>query len=446
MKIDLNIFKAYDIRGVYPDQINEEVVYQIGRAFVEFLKPESVVVGRDMRLSSPALFKSLARGIVDQGATVIDIGQVSTDALYFASGKLNQPAVMITASHLAGQYNGLKLSRPGAEPIGQETGLKEIEKLVIQNNFFKPAKQGKVIQQDILEDYTKHVLSFVDQQSIRSLKIVVDAGNGMAGKIAPLVFQHLPGQITPLYFELDGSFPNHLPNPKESANLVDCQKRVLSEKADLGMAFDGDGDRVFFVDDQGQMINSSLIIALLSKAILKKHPAEKIVYNLVCSRIVPETIKQYGGQPIMERVGHSFIKQTMKKTGAIFAGEGSGHYYFRDNFQADSGLIAALIVLEIISQENKPFSQIIEPFKKYYAIEEVNFAVEDKEGIIEKLEGAYKDGKISHLDGLTVEYPDWWFNLRPSNTEPLLRLNLEARTEELMKEKVKEVSQLIREK
>ncbi|MFH0906791.1 MAG: phosphomannomutase/phosphoglucomutase [bacterium] len=444
MKIDFTIFKAYDVRGVYPEQINEEAVYNIGRAFVVFNKAKEIIVGRDMRVFSSSLFDSLTNGITEQGADVIDIGEISTDVLYFASGKLNKPGIMITASHLSGQYNGLKLCYKGAEPISQETGIIDIKKLVLQDDFNKSEKQGKIIKKDILDEYTKHILTFVDGKSIGPLKVVIDAGNGMAGKIVPLVFRNLQVKIIPLYFELDGSFPNHLANPIELVNLVDLQKKVLSEKADLGMAFDGDGDRIFFTDEKAKAIRSSLIIALLVKNILTKHPDEKIIYNVPCSRIVPEIIREYNGEPIIERVGHSFIKQKMKQTGAIFAGEHSGHYFFRDNFRADSGLIAGLIILEIVSQENKPFSQIIQKFEKYFSIKETNFEVEDKQGIMEKIEEKYKHGKISHLDGLTVEYSDWWFNVRPSNTESLLRLNLEADTEGLMKEKTEEISQLIK--
>jgi len=449
MLINEKIFKAYDIRGIYPDEINEAVAFQIGRALAQFFRRKKIVIGRDMRLSSEPLFSSLTQGILDQGGQVIDIGLVSTDALYFASGRLKLPAVMITASHLPRQYNGFKICRAGAEALSQTSGLKEIAKLVQENikkSKEKREKEGKIIHQDILSEYRLHVLSFINLKVLQPLKVVVDAGNGMAGKIVPLIFENLPFQIIPLYFKLDGSFPHHSANPLEKDNLKELQKRVLKEKADLGIAFDGDGDRVFFVDEKGEIIKSSLIIALLSQKFLEESPGEKIIYNLVCSRIVPETIKRYGGKPLIERVGHSFIKARMKKTGAVFAGEASGHYYFRKNFRADSGIIAALIVLEMLSKRRKPLSLVLEPFKKkYFAIEEVNFKVKNKNRLIKKIEAVYRDAKISHLDGLTVSYPDWWFNLRPSNTEPVVRLNLEAVSQKKLADKFKEIKGLIKE-
>lgn len=443
MKINPNIFKAYDIRGRYPEGINEEAVELIGRALVALAKTEKIVVGRDMRLSSPTLAKALIKGIIDSGCDVIDIGLVSVDVLYFASGKMNLPGAMVTASHLGKEYNGLKLCRSGAEPINQETGLKEIEKLATENNFPPVEKKGRAIERDILEEYRRHILGFVDKESIRDLRVVVDAANGMAGKIIPLLFKDLPCQIIPLYFDLDGSFPNHPSNPVEPANLFDLQKKAALEKADLGVAFDGDADRVFFIDEKGGLIESSLIIALLAREILRKQPGEKVVYSLICGRIASETIEKNKGQAVVSRVGHSFVKRKMREADAIFGGERSGHYYFRGNFYADSGFIAALKVLEIISKENKPFSQLLAPFDKYYKIEQTDFIVSDSESVLKKLEAKYRDGKISRLDGLSVEYPDWWFVLRSSNTEPVMRLNLEAKSKELMEKKTEEIKRAI---
>ncbi len=448
MSIDRSIFRAYDIRGKYPDQINEETVYKIGRVFVGFLKTDEVIVGRDVRESAPALFESLVRGIIEAGANVIDIGQVSIGALYFASGKLDKPAIMITGSHLGKEYNGLKLCRNGAEPIGRGGELEEICKIAYKYESLekKESVQGRVIEENILKDYIPHVLSFVDKNSLKPFNVSIDAGNGVAGKIVPLVFNDLPFKIAPLYFELDGSFPHHLPNPKELANLADLQKTVLSEKSDLGMAFDGDGDRVFFVDEKGKAIRSSLIISLLVEEILKRSPAVKIVYNVSCGRIVKETIEKNGGDPIIEKVGHSFIKAKMKECGAVFGGEASGHYYFKENFRAESGAIVALMVLEILSKKEKSFSEILKPFDKYFAIEEHNFKTEDKDGVIRRLEKNYANAVISHLDGLSVECPDWWFNIRPSNTEPLLRLNLEAKNKKILDDKFAEINWLVRKK
>ena len=443
METGFKIFKAYDIRGLYPGEIDEDTAYKIGRSFVEFLKAKEVLVGRDMRLSSKDLFDSLTQGIIEQGADVLDLGEISTDALYFASGEFSKPAIMITASHLSSRHNGFKLCREDAVPMSKYAGLDDIQKLVVLGGFSQPEKKGKIIEQDILNEYVKHVLSFIDLSKLRPLKIVVDAGNGMAGKMIPLVFKDLPIKITEMYFELDGSFPNHVPNPIKSKNLTDLQRKVKSKKANLGIAFDGDGDRVFFVDEKGKIIKSSLVFALLVKKVLEKYPKGKVVYNMVCSKIVPETIKELGGEAIIGRTGHSFIKHKMKETGAVFAGEHSGHYYFKENFGADSGLIAFLIILEIISTTKKSFSQLIKPFKKYFSIEQTNFKIENQDEILRRLEGKYRDGKLSHIDGLSVEYPDWRFSIRPSNTEVLLRLNLEANSEALMKEKFKEVSGLI---
>ncbi|MFH1536442.1 MAG: phosphomannomutase/phosphoglucomutase [Patescibacteria group bacterium] len=442
--MDTNIFKAYDIRGIYPDEFNKNTAYKLGRAFATFVTAPEIIVGQDMRGSGPELVEHFARGITDEGKKAILLGEVSTDTLYFASGKLNLPGSMFTASHNPAKYNGIKFCNAGAAPISEDTGLNEIQKLVLDNKWTEPEKKGEIKNQDILNDYIEHCLSFIDVKKISKLKIVVDAGNGMAGKIVPLISKKIPCEIIPLYFELDGSFPNHEANPIKPENVQDLIAEVKKNKADLGLAFDGDADRVFFIDEKGNRISSSLITAMISEQILKKNPGEKIIYNVPCSKIVPEIITKNGGKAILERVGHSFIKETMKKTGAIFGGEHSGHYYFQNNFRADSGLIASLIVLEILSELNQPFSNILQPYQKYFSIEETNSEVQDKEGKLKELKTKYSDAKISELDGLTFEYPDFWFNVRPSNTEPTLRLNLEADTLELRDQKSDEILKLIR--
>ena len=438
------IFKAYDVRGIYGQNLTEEIAYKIGRAFVYFLKCKGVIIGTDMRLSSPKLGKAFMEGVIEQGANSIFIGQVCTDAVYFASGFLNKPAVMFTASHNPSQYNGIKFCKSDAIPVNEDTGLRKI-KLIAENEEYKKIKikkKGRTIKKDILKNYVKHVRKFIDIKKLKRLKIAVDAGNGMAGKIIPLVYKNLPMKIAPLYFRLDGNFPNHPADPIKHENLIDLQRTVKEKNCDFGMAFDGDGDRIFFIDEDGNTINSSLISALIIKNILAKHPKQRIIHNLVCSRIVPETIRKYGGIPVIERVGHSFIKETMRKTNSIFACEHSAHYYYRDNYRADSGIITSLIVSEIVSKESKPLSELLSEFKKYFTIEEANVEVKDKQAKIREIEAIYKKqnpNRISKLDGVTMEFEDWWFNARPSNTEPLLRLNLEANSEELMKGKREEL-------
>ena len=438
------IFKAYDIRGIYPDTLNEEIVYKIGRAFACFLKAKDIIVGSDMRISSPKLSKALMKGITDQGANAIFIGQVCTDAVYFASGFLNKPGVMFTASHNPPKYNGMKLCRENAVPINENTGIQSIRKIVEYQDYnkIKISEKGKIIKKNILKNYVKHVRSFIDVKKLIKLKIAVDAGNGMAGKIVPLVYKNLPVKIIPLYFKLDGNFPNHFADPSKVENLVQLQKAVKEKKCDFGMAFDGDADRIFFVDGNGNAINSSLISSLIVKNILAKRKSAKIIHNIVCSKIVPETIIKYGGTPIIERVGHPFIKETMRKTGAVFACEHSAHYYYIDNYRADSGIISSLIVAEIISKESKPLSKLLDEFRKYYTIEETNVEVKDKGAKLKVIESIYKKQNpksISRLDGVSIGFEDWHFNVRPSNTEPLLRLNLEADSEDLMNEKKEEL-------
>lgn len=443
------IFKAYDIRGIYGQNLTEEMAYKIGRAFAYFLKAKEVVIGTDMRTSSPKLSSAFMKGLNDQGCNAIFIGQVCTDATYFASGFMKKPSVMFTASHNPKQYNGMKMSKAGAVPINQDTGLKAMQKIIENQGYGKQKirNKGKTTRRDILKDYALHVKKFIDIRKLKKLQIAVDAGNGMAGKIVPLVFKNLSVKITPLYFKLDGNFPNHPADPSKFENLVDLQETVRDKKCDFGMAFDGDADRIFFVDENGNVVNSSLISSLIIKNILMKKKKQKVIYNLVCSHIVPDTIKKYGGTPVIERVGHSFIKETMRRTKAVFACEHSAHYYYRENYRADSGIITSLIVAEIVSKENRRLSELLKEFKQYHTIEEMSIEVKGKDEVIKEIENVYEKQnpiKISKLDGLTIEFDNWWFNVRPSNTEPLLRLNLEADSERLMKNKKEELVGLMR--
>jgi len=442
MKIDSTIFKAYDIRGIYGDSLTDEMIKSIGNNFAAQMADKKIIIGRDMRLSSENIFNALAEGIKKTGKNIIDIGLVSTDATYFASGFLGYPSIMITASHNPSAWNGFKMTFADAKPFGQEE-IQELKTKIENDEYIEAENDGQIEVVNILPDYIKKAFTFIKTESFKPLKIVVDAGNGMAGKIVPLFFGSLPCEIIPLYFELDGAFPNHQPSPIESKNLIDLQKAVFEERADFGMAFDGDADRVFFVDDQAQIIKGDIIVAILAEYFLKNNSQEKIIYDLRCSHIVPEMIKQNNGQPIISRVGHSFIKKLMRETNAIFGGELSGHYYYRDNYMVDSGIITALIMTEIISKYDKKLSELLKNYFKYFNIEETNFKVENKDKKLNQLKEKYSDGQQDELDGLTVEYDDWWFNVRPSNTEPFLRLNLEAKTEKLMKEKKQELAQLI---
>ncbi|MDQ4045378.1 MAG: phosphomannomutase/phosphoglucomutase [Chloroflexota bacterium] len=442
------LFKAYDVRGTVPDELTTEVAYRIGRGVVAFLDADEVVVGRDMRVSGPAMQAALMDGIRDQGANVIDIGLVSTDTLYFAVGKYGFPAgVMITASHNPANYNGFKVCREDARALSLDTGIGEIRDMVVSGNFPKPrGKRGDLTDKNVLEAYAEHVLSMIDPNRIKPLKVAVDAGNGMGGKLVPAVFDKLPCEIVPLYFELDGTFPNHEANPIEPENVRDLERTVVNEGCDLGIAFDGDADRMFLIDEKGNFIGGDMTTAMVSLELLKHNPSSTIVYNLICSRSVPELIEENGGQSVRSRVGHSYIKAVMREEDAIFGGEHSGHFYFRDNWYADSGVIAALTVLQLISDADQPLSEILDPIDTRVRSGEINSEVEDIEGTVARVEAFYSDkgADIDHLDGLTVGFDDWWFNLRASNTQPLLRLNVEAETEELLREKTGEVLELIR--
>ena len=438
------IFKAYDVRGVYPSELDADTARRIGGAFARYLQVGRVAVGRDMRASSPDLAAAFIEGITTVGTSVVDVGLVSTDALYFASGLLDVPAAMFTASHNPPRYNGIKLCREKAAPIGQESGLVEIKELVRSGESAPRGRRGTVQSIDVLPQYASHCRGFIDVDSLRPIRVAVDAGNGMAGRTVPLVFEGLPFEVVPLYFELDGTFPNHPANPIEPENLEDLRRLVVGQGCEMGVAFDGDADRVFLVDERAQIVSGSLTTALVAGRLLAKHPGEAVIYNLICSWTVREVIEENGGRPVRTRVGHSFIKKVMADTGAIFGGEHSGHYYFRDNFRADSGMIAALLVLEAMSVSEEPLSRVLEPYRRYHASGEINSEVTDQQAAIEELAEAYSDGRQDRIDGLTVEYDDWWFNCRPSNTEPLLRLNLEARSKELMESKRDEVLARIR--
>ena len=444
-KIDQKIFKAYDIRGTYPDQVNEGIAYRVGRGLVEYLNAKNVAVGRDMRLSSPELHDGLTRGIVEGGCDVVDIGLVSTDCLYFAVGKFGYDAgVMITASHNPPEYNGFKMCRKEAVPLSGETGIGQIKQLILKDDFPTPKKLGTIEKRDIEGAYVKHLLSFVDKDRIKPFDLVIDAGNGMAGKIVPRLFSHLGCKVIPMFFELDGSFPHHLADPINPENIIPLRERILAEKADLGAAFDGDADRMFLVDEKAQPLGGDMVTALVAKNLLKKEKGATILYNLICSKSVPQVIESSGGKAVRTRVGHALIKPLMKKHNAIFGGEHSGHFYFRNNWFADSGLIALLVCLELISEENKPLSALVKSIDPYFRSGEINSRVDDIPKKLEEIERRYSSGRVDRLDGITVDFGDWWFNVRPSNTEPLVRLNVEADVQEKLEEKKEELLRLIR--
>ena len=437
------IFKAYDVRGIYPDQIDEEVAHRAGRALVELTAARRIAVAHDMRASSEPLSNAFISGVLTQGADVADLGLASTDMLYFASGKLDAPGAVFTASHNPAAYNGIKLCRAGAVPIGEDTGLIDVKGMVAANAF-AARRPGSAERVDLMDDYVDHVVGLVDSRAIKDLTVAVDAANGMGGLTVPAVFDRIAVELLPLYFELDGTFPNHPADPIQPENLKDLISLVLDKGADLGLAFDGDADRVFLVDENGEPVSGSLTAALVARSILGKHPGEKVIYSLTCSRVVPETIREMGGVPIRSRVGHSFIKAEMAKTGAIFGGEHSGHYYFRDHYRADCGLLAALHVLEVLSTSGRPLSEVLAPLRRYWASGEINSEVADKEAAMRAVAEHFPPERLDWTDGLTVEFDDWWFNVRPSNTEPLLRLNVEAVSSELGEARSDEILAIIR--
>jgi phosphomannomutase len=434
------IFKAYDIRGTVPDQLDASMARAIGAAFARFANADRILVARDMRPSGVELTKAFLDGVTGQGVDAVDLGLASTDLIYFAAGQLDAPGAMFTASHNPAQYNGIKLCLAGASPVGADTGLDEIKTMAAGGlDDVAEAEKGTVTQLEFIDEYADHVRSFVDVAKLRRLKIVADTANGMGGLVAPKVFEKLPVDLEIMYGELDGTFPNHPADPIQPENQRDLQARVLATKADVGLAFDGDADRVFLVDNEGQTISGSTTTAMVAKAMLEKHPGATILHNLICSRSVPEVIRENGGTPVRTKVGHSYIKAIMAETGAVFGGEHSGHYYFRDNYRADSGLVATMVILGLLCASDEPLSQLRKPFERYADSGEINTVVDDQQAVIDRVTKAYADAELDHLDGLTVSYPDWWFNLRPSNTEPLLRLNLEAATPAECEAKVAEV-------
>ncbi|MEU3416396.1 phosphomannomutase/phosphoglucomutase [Streptomyces sp. NPDC006658] len=441
MTADLSqIVKAYDVRGVVPDQWDEALAQLLGAAFADVTAAAAVVVGHDMRPSSPGLSRAFARGAADRGADVVEIGLCSTDQLYYASGALNLPGAMFTASHNPARYNGIKMCRAGAAPVGQDTGLAQIRELVehwLAEGAPKPAgRPGTLSRRETLEEYAAHLRSLVDLASIRPLKVVVDAGNGMGGHTVPTVLAGLPVTVVPMYFELDGTFPNHEANPLDPANLVDLRKRVPAEGADLGIAFDGDADRCFVVDENGDPVSPSAITALVAARELARNGGKgTVIHNLITSRTVPEVVRENGGTPVRTRVGHSFIKAEMARTGAIFGGEHSAHYYFKDFWNADTGMLAALHVLAALGGQDGPLSALVAQYDRYRGSGEINSTVADQSARLAAIRAAYEgraDVTLDDLDGLTVAAADWWFNVRPSNTEPLLRLNAEAKDETTM--------------
>ncbi|MFF4260013.1 phosphomannomutase/phosphoglucomutase [Streptomyces sp. NPDC001663] len=441
MAADLSqIVKAYDVRGVVPDQWDESLAELFGAAFVQVTGAQAIVTGHDMRPSSPGLSRAFARGAAAQGADVTEIGLCSTDQLYYASGAFGLPGAMFTASHNPAQYNGIKMCRAGAAPVGQDTGLTQIRELAEQwteSGAPQPgAEPGTITQRDTLSDYAAHLRSLVDLTSIRPLKVVVDAGNGMGGHTVPTVFEGLPLTLVPMYFELDGTFPNHEANPLDPANIVDLQKRVREEGADLGLAFDGDADRCFVVDEHGDPVSPSAITALVAARELARNGGKGvIIHNLITSWSVPEVVREHGGTPARTRVGHSFIKAEMANSGAIFGGEHSAHYYFKDFWNADTGMLAALHVLAALGGQQGPLSTLTAEYDRYVGSGEINSTVTDQADRLAAIKSTYgtrEDVTLDELDGLTVTSTDWWFNVRPSNTEPLLRLNAEARDEATM--------------
>jgi phosphomannomutase len=440
------IVKAYDIRGVVPDDLDEDIARVFGAAFAQLVDGSDVVVGHDMRDTSPGLSRAFAEGVASQGANVVLIGLCSTDGLYFASGKLGLPGAMFTASHNPAQYNGIKLCRAGAAPVGQDSGLTEIRDLVNAGGPPPVDTPGTITEQDLLAEYAAFLHSLVDLNGIRPLKVVVDAGNGMGGLTVPAVLTGVPLEVVPMYFELDGSFPNHEANPIEPANVVDLQKAVLAEGADLGLAFDGDADRCFAVDERGEIVTPSALTALVAERELAREPGATIIHNLITSRTVAEVVREHGGTPVRTRVGHSFIKVEMARTGAIFGGEHSGHFYFREFWRADSGMLAAMHLLAALGGQDKPLSLLLRSYQRYVASGEINSRVDDAMAKLAEVESAFverDDVTIDLLDGLTVAHAGWWFNLRPSNTEPLLRLNAEAADEATMERIRDEVLALI---
>jgi phosphomannomutase len=444
--LDPKVFKAYDVRGIYPTELDEEGAYAIGRAYVEQFEPRRIAVGLDMRLSSPTMAAAVIRGASDGGADVLDLGMVGTEMLYFAVGELGlDGGVEVTASHNPKEYTGMKIVRRGALPVGGDSGLLEIRDRA-SAGFGESTRRGDVSEHDIWPAYVDRVLSFIDVSSVRPLRVLIDAANGMAGVMLPPVLERLPIDAVPYFFEPDGGFPNHEPNPLLPENREFIVAKTRDEGADLGVAFDGDADRCFFVDDTGEFVPGDFVTTLLAESVLDKEPGGKVIYDLRASWAVPETVERAGGVPLINRVGHAFIKQRMRQEGALFGGEVSGHYYFRDFSQADSGVVPFLLMLELVSRSGKKLSELLKPLRdRYFITGELNTPVPDVAVKLQELKERFgREGTVSHLDGISVDAGDWHMNVRPSNTEPLLRLNLEARSEELMQRKRDEVLSVIR--
>jgi phosphomannomutase len=442
------IFKAYDVRGTYPDQLDERLAEAVGSAFATFVDGPEIVMARDMRASGVTLSEAFAKGARSKGVAVVDLGLGSTDFLYFASGYLNLPGVMFTASHNPAKYNGIKLCLAGAKPVGVESGLVEIETLT--KEYYATPASGELADYktlDLTNEWVAHVHSFADIDSFRPLRIVADTANGMGGFVAPLVFAGLPFDLEIIFAELDGTFPNHPADPLNPENLKDLQRRVLETSADVGLAFDGDADRVFLIDEKAQPVSGSTTTAIVASVMLERDPGATILYNLICSKSVPEIVEENGGVALRTRVGHSYIKGVMAESGAVFGGEHSGHYYYRDNYRADSGIITAFVVLELLSRSDLPLSELARPFQRYAASGEINTEIDDPAGTVELVRARLESEgvNVDLLDGLTADYGEWWFNLRPSNTEPLLRLNVEAADDAAVEQRVKEVVALIKE-
>ena len=451
MNINPDIFKAYDVRGLYPGEINEEVARLIGRGFAAYLKVPRVAVSRDMRVSSPAIAAAFIEGVREQGTDVVDYGMLGTDMMYFAVVHDNlDGGAQITASHNPGKYNGIKMVRAGALPLSGDAGNGDIRDMIATDRLpAPPARKGALTTRSVTDQYIDKVMSFIDPSVIKPFNVVLDAGSGMGGLVAPLLFDRLPCRTTRLCFEIDGTFPNHEANPLIEDNRADITAEVIRQKADAGIAWDGDADRCFFLDGSGEFISGDFITALLAEAFLMKHPGSTIVYDLRASHAVKDTVARYGGRALENRVGHAFIKRRMRDEDAIFGGEVTGHYYFRDNFYADNGFIPALLILELMSKKGKSLRELLQPFRERYFISgEINTklpSMKDVPRTLEAIEASYKDAAIARMDGISIEYPDWHFNVRGSNTEPMLRLNLEALTPELMEEKRDEVLAVIRE-
>jgi phosphomannomutase len=442
------IVKAYDIRGTTPDEMNDDVAYALGVAFADFVKAPMVLVGRDMRVTGESLAESFSRGVISRGVNVVNLGLASTDLVYFAAGSLDAPGAMFTASHNPAEYNGIKFCLSGARPVGIDTGLATIrdaaKEVLAGRGAADVAAFGTIAERDMLNDFADHVVSFIDVDSLIPMKVVADTANGMGGLIVPVVFDRLPMmQLEVMYPELDGSFPNHPADPIQPANQRDLQARVVSGGFDIGLAFDGDADRVFVVDEQGRGVSGSTTTAILAAAVLRANPGATVLHNLICSRSVPEVITENGGVPVRTKVGHSNIKQVMAETGAVFGGEHSAHYYFLDNYRADSGIIATMFMLQELSRAQQPLSELRKPFERYEASGEINTSVSNAQVVMAEVAQVYSKFPQDWIDGLTVDCGDWWFNLRPSNTEPLLRLNLEASTRDDCDTYVAEVLSLV---